>query len=509
MRMPRLLALSTLSTVAVATASCTTPINPKEVADHVADGSREVVHQTGGGIGFAESSDSGLRTITTGLSDASSNVMGMPAPMPAAMTYALKHTSIAAVAAGMPSIMTTEEQFDSTADQIKVWVRERVLADANLESTADDQAVYLLHPDPTCRQLPQDGDPPDVIPPLNSKCVDQLTKLPVRVVLRADGDGGRLTILIGADRLELSTFIVHSNSIAVEVDLAKAYAATQEIDQTLGTDSPSASHYDALSGKLRLSLTKNGEKNVTGAYSVLEAINVSTLDSSGALGPAVKMAASDPTFSVTGDGVNQTVTAKVAMGKLDVSGDWDPQGTLPPNRDLHFSIGGIFSQTTFTNGVNTIVGKGVGFGTIEYDVRGQQFVTLALNPNNGNKFDYQLSLDANNKPQITLTPAFDLSIGAHLGVIASQLTSAPPSYELDETYRIYLDGGGAAAGVLAVPQTATFDGGLKITAGTLTFSTTSTDQTVVVPAGKCLTTISTPPAGAHPLLGKLAVVDCP
>ena len=127
MRMPRLIALTTLSTVALATASCssTTPINPKEVADHVADGSREVVHQTGGGIAFTQSSDSGLQTIATGLRDASNNVSGMPAPMPAAMTNALKHTSLAAVAAGMPSILTTEEQFDSTADSIKVWVRER------------------------------------------------------------------------------------------------------------------------------------------------------------------------------------------------------------------------------------------------------------------------------------------------------------------------------------------------------------------------------------------------
>lgn len=509
MRMPRPLALITLSIVATATASCSTPINPQAVADHVADGSREVVHQTGGGIGFTQSSDSGLQTIATGIQDATNGIGAMPAPMPAAMTYALKHTSIAAVMAGVPSIMTTEEQFDSTADQIKVWVRQRILADPNLESTTDDQAVYLLHPDPTCRQLPQDGDPPNVTPPLNSKCVDQLTKLEVRVVLRADGDGGRLTILIGSDRLELSTFIVHSNSIALEVDLAKAYAATQEIDQTLGTDSPSGSRYDALSGKLRLSLTKNGEKNVTGAYSVLQAIEVSTLDSSGAPGPAVKLAASDPTLSVTGDGVNQTLRAKVALGQLDVSGDWDPQGTLAPNRDLHFSIAGISGDTTFTDGANTIAGAGVGFGPIEYDVRGQQFLTVTLNPNNGNKLDYQVSLDANNQPQITVTPRFDLSIGAHLAVIASQLTSAPPSYELNETYDLNLDGGGGMAGVLAVAQTPAFGGGIKVTAGTLTVSTTSTPQSVTVPAGQCLTGLSEAPAGTHPLLGKLAVVDCP
>ena len=286
-----------------------------------------------------------------------------------------------------------------------------------------------------------------MVPPLNSKCVDDLTKLPVRVVLRADGDGGRLTILIGSDRLELSTFIVHSNSIALEIDLAKAYAATQEIDQTLGTDSPSATHYDALSGKLRIALTKNGEKNVTGAYSVLEAINVSTLDSTGAPGPAVKLAASDPTMSVTGDGVNQTLTAKVAMGKLDVSGDWDPQGDAPaePRSALQH---GRHLQPDHVHGRRQHRRR-EGGRLWPHRIRraGQQFVTVGLNPNNGNKFDYQLSLDANNKPQITLTPRFDPSIGAHLGVIASQLTSAPPSYELDETYDINLDGGGAAAGV--------------------------------------------------------------
>ena len=511
MRMPRLIALTTLSTVALATASCssTTPINPKEVADRVADGSREVVHQTGGGIAFAQSSDSGLQTIGTGLRDASNNVSGMPAPMPAAMTNALKHTSLAAVAAGMPSILTTEEQFDSTANSIKVWVRERILADANLESTTDDQAVYLLHPDPTCRQLPQDGDPPDVTPPLNSKCVDDLTKLPVRVVLRADGDGGRLTILIGSDRLELSTFIVHSNSIALEIDLAKAYAATQEIDQTLGTDSPSASHYDALSGKLRIALTKNGEKNVTGAYSVLEAINVSTVDSTGAPGPAVKLAASDPTMSVTGDGVNQTLTANVAMGKLDVSGDWDAAGDAPaePRSALQH---GRHLQPDHVHGRRQHRRR-EGGRLWPHRIRRAGAAVRHRGAEPEQRKQVRLPAVAGRQQQASdhADAGLRSSIGAHLGVIASQLTSAPPSYELDETYDINLDGGGAAAGVLAVGETSTFGGGLKITAGTLTFSTTSTPQTVVVPAGKCLTGLSSAPAGSHPLLGKLAVVDCP
>ena len=60
---------------------------------------------------------------------------------------------------------------------------------------------------------------------------------------------------------------------------------------------------------------------------------------------------------------------------------------------------------------------------------------------------------------------------------------------------------------------ATFDvtrqgGGIKVTAGTLTISSTAAAQPVVVPSGKCLTGGATVPAGAHPVLGAFSVVDC-
>ena len=43
-------------------------------------------------------------------------------------------------------------------------------------------------------------------------------------------------------------FIIHSDLLAVEMDLPKAYQATRIIEQTLGTDSPSDAHFDALTG---------------------------------------------------------------------------------------------------------------------------------------------------------------------------------------------------------------------------------------------------------------------
>ena len=60
-----------------------------------------------------------------------------------------------------------------------------------------------------------------------------------------------------------------------------------------------------------------------------------------------------------------------------------------------------------------------------------------------------------------------------------------------------------------VPATGTFSGGLKDRRRNAHVSSNRSAQPVVVPAGKCLTGGSMPAADAHPLLGKLAVVDCP
>ncbi|HET9012335.1 MAG TPA: hypothetical protein VFN38_11010, partial [Gemmatimonadaceae bacterium] len=158
--------LSLLPLLAAPLAGCTDdPIDPGNLADRVALYSREMVHQSGGGVAFTQEDTSGLNTIANGMQGAGDGLAGaMPAPMPAPMSSAMNDAPLLAAMAGMPSMLTTEEQFDETADKLKIWVRERVLADANLESKTDDEAIYRLHPDPTCRRIPSADDPPGTIP---------------------------------------------------------------------------------------------------------------------------------------------------------------------------------------------------------------------------------------------------------------------------------------------------------------------------------------------------------
>jgi hypothetical protein len=487
------------------------PIDPSVLVQQAALHAREIVHQSGGGVAFTTANDSGLHKMISGMGHASDGLAGMAAAVPPGMMSAMSTSPMAQAAAGMPSLSTTEEQFDDTADQLKAWLQDRVLADANLESKTEDEATYLLNGDPTCRALPRAGDPTGTIPALDTHCTGQLNKLQVRLVLRADGDGVRLTIKVGPDRLELSSLVIHSDLLAVEMDLAKAYTASQFIDQTLGTDSPmGGTQFDALTGAVRFSLQKNGDKKVTFAVAVLAPLHVAGKRSDGTLGPEMKLAATDPVLSLIADGIMQTATVKLNVGALDVWTNWNVTGTTAaPNRDLHVAVGALTGETTFQEGIDELSAKGLGIGATAVQVRANTIFDLGLNPNDMRRFDLKVTLDAAGEPRFEITPLFDLSLGFHLGLVANDLSNPPPSYLVDETYSLRLDNGGAPATVLAAPATATFAGGVKVGPGTLTLSSSKVTDPITVPAGKCLTGVSMPPAGAHPILGVLMVVDCP
>jgi len=485
-------------------------IDPDAMADRAALSAREVVHQSGGGVGFTQSNDSDLSKVVSGLGHSSDGLKGMAAMIPPGMMSAMSTSPMATAMAGVPTLRTTEEQFDDTADDLQTWLRQRVLADANLESKTHDEAVYLLHPDPTCLSLPRAGDPPDQAPTLNQKCADDLTKLQVRVVMTADGDGVRLGLEVGPDKLELSAFIIHSNLLAIESNLPKTYDAVQFVDQTLGDASPmGGTQLEALTGVVRVSLQKDGEKKVTFAISVPAAIHVATRTSTGGLGPDVHVAASSPTFALSADGVAQTATATVNLGAIDVLTNWDPRGTgTSPNRDLEVAVGGLWGATTFKEGVEEIVTKGLGVGATAIKVRGLDIFDLDLNPADNRRFDLRVSVDQAGEPHFDVTPRFDLSLGFHLGKIASDFNSPPASDVLEETYRVLLDNGGATATIATVPASGTFGGGLSVGPGTLTISSTKVSAPIVVSAGQCLVSVSNPPAGAHPVLGSIAAAAC-
>jgi len=481
------------------------PIDPKASAAEAATRAAQVVRATGAGLGFLDDEGGVVGKTLSGFDDATYGIMRkmVSTPMPTPLIRRMRTSPVVKTMAGVeaiPSFLTQEEQFDETASDLEVLLRDRLLVESNIESKSDSEITYLLKPDPTCRALPSSGstDPdPD--------CVRDLPKLQVRLVVVADGDGIRMTVLVGPARDELSAFVIHSDLLAWEVGFAKTLKAAEFINMTL---EPTAEQkplpFTKLEGRIRLALQKLGPKKVKGSLAIIEAVAVEADD------PPISLtsAKSDPLLAVTGDGEAKSATLDWGLGQTEVLAPWDPMDTGAKNKDLRVSIGGSYGQATLTEGKKEIALKGYGVGASFVAVRGTHIFDLDFNPRDGRKMDVLITAPGD-VPRLAVTPKFDLSLAFNLGAIAGDFKDPPPAPLTHETYTVMLDGAVPAV-VEAVKETATFRGGLKVVAGTLRVATNGSPPTsVVVPAGKCLTGKEMVPMGAHEVLGGLDVVDCP
>lgn len=465
--------------------------------------SKDVIHALSGGISFIGKDDSVLMKLVGGSSGAVA-IKAIRSPLPSSLTETLQDTPVLRVMRPhpMPSMLTAQEQLDDSANDLAVFIQDRLLVESNIETKTDIEVTYLLKPAPTCNGLPSSGSTAP-----NPDCVRDLPKLQVRVVARADGDGARFQILLGPDKLELSVLIIHSDLLGWEADLAKAKKAVDFANATLGKSGSDPFPFSKLQGRIKVALQKTGDKKVTASFGVLEPLDLE------ATNPALafKTAKSDPLISLTADGAGQQATIKLNIAQTDVRAPWDPKGTGARNLDLLISSGGLYGETTLSESSKELSLKGLGIGQTFVAVRGTHIFDLDFNPANGRKFDLVAKVVGNDVPHIEVTPKFDLSLAFKLKAVAAEFDSAPPKELLDETYTVTFVPGGSPPAILeAVKSTATFGGGMKVVAGTLTLATSSSAAaTVTVPTGKCLVGNDAPAMGSHAILGHLATANCP
>jgi hypothetical protein len=506
----KILALPVLSVALGCNPQKAQPIDPQTSADQAATRAADVIRQAGSGLGFVTDQGGVLDKMLGGADDATAGIMrkAVPPPMPTPIIRHLRGTPLVKTMGGVEalgSFLTADEQFDETAHDIQVLLHDRLLVASNIESKTDTEVTYLLKPEPTCQ--PISTDPAAMEDP---SCGPDLLKLQVRLVVVGDGDGVRITVLVGPQRDELSAFIIHSDLLAWEADFAKGLRAVTFINDTLKPNDPQKPYpFSKLEGRIRLSLQKLGPQHVKGAVAILEAVNVEAdQPDSGPI--SVHIAPSDPLFAVTGDGVAKQATFDYDLAQTDVTTSWDPQHVGMKNSDLHISVGGLYGEATLTEGQKQVVFHGTGIGQTFVAVRGSHIFDLDFNPAAGRKFDLTVQADGD-QPRFEVTPAFDLSLAFNLGAVAGDFKDPPASYLTHETYRIVFDGATPAViEPVKANDAVMFAGGLKVVAGTLVLSTNGTPPTTVtVPAGKCLTGKTDAPPMSHPLLGKLDAVACP
>ena len=494
------------------------PLDQKQATETAAANAEAAIQQAGKALSFITEDDGTVKKVS-GATTATDTVMSKPVAsmaakgavaastaMPRAMLKALVGPTVSATMTGtvMPSMMTAGEQWDQAASDVRKLMEQRLFVDSNLEGNDGTTATYLLKPDPTCRPLPADDAPAGTVPDIDAHCQDQLTKVEVRIAVTSDGDGSKMTVEIGPAHLQMVAFIIHSDLLAADVDLAMAKAASDYIDAQLGSDAPSTS-FERLTGTLRFSLKRIADQKVTAGFSIVQAIDVAETN-----GVELITAAADPAYALTGDGISKTASLQVGMGATEIDSAWDPQGTGAVNRDQKISLGGTYGTYTLDENAKMISLVNVGSGEEKISVRGTPIVDFNLNPTAMRRFSGTITVNDDDTAHVKLTPLLDVSLAYDYQSIASELSTAPSAATLHDTYGITLANGSDSAVFDTVKASGTFTGGVKVVGGTLTLTAASApDATVTVPAGKCLSSPSAAPAGTNPILGALLVSDCP
>jgi hypothetical protein len=421
---------------------------------------------------------------------------GMAAVVASSTTGDSVTSSGGAAGSGSASSSDVSADLDMAADTLRKLIRNRLLADTNLESKTDDEAIYRLNPDPTCRGLDDDKLDPD--------CVDTLTKLQVRLRLTRAGDGVEIGLLLAAERVHAVSVLVSSNQLALDVYFGAVKAAILAVAKELGEQPPELP--GVMTGTVELSLTKDGPHKVTLASSVLEALEVVNADPK----VTIRTAATKPAIALTADGDAGTITARINVAKTEVVVPWQP-GQHETGADADIVLGGLTGETTFTQASKTIVLEqlGLGAGPSYLDVRGQRILAAELNPSDGRAFDLSIDFDAQGNPRIAFAPRVDFSLACKLGLVAADFDEAPPSFLLDETYRLQIDPAAGLAPVLAPYQSTNpgDEGGIRVQSGVFSLSSSKVASPVTAAAGQCLVG-NEPQPNAHPLLGALEVVTC-
>jgi hypothetical protein len=317
----------------------------------------------------------------------------------------------------LPSMMTPEEQFDDAGQELRRLMQERLFVDGNLETNAGGTATYLLHADPTCRPLPQDSDPPGTTPAIDTTCAMDFEKVAVRIALKADGDGVRFTVLIGPDRLELITVIVHTDEMAVQMNLPMAKAATDYMQTQLGEEAP-VQTFERLKGTVRVSVKKTAARTVTAAYSIVDALDIATKD-----GPAFATAATDPLIAVTADGNRKVAHLDFGLGATTVEATWDPKGAGLANRDLHVTVGGVYGHLALDEAAKEITLNDVGIGQTKVTVRGNTIFDLNLNADTMRRFSGKVASNADGTARVEITPQVAVTFAYDYSAVAADFTT--------------------------------------------------------------------------------------
>lgn len=416
-----------------------------------------------------------------------------------------------------PHSDTTSEpvQDANTALRAKEFLEQRLFVADNEEAKDVDSATYLLHGSIVCKPLDSDvAACPSCDHNVDIKCVQNVDAAQLRIRASAqDANNFKFEFLVGPQRLHPIdlTIGLAPKGLAAEIDLAATKDAAKFIHDAV-QDANSFEAPTVAQGKVRLAMTVNGDQDVSFDLGVLSAITVQGNDPNGHA-VSIALAVSDPILDVRVQGTLQKLTATLNLKALDLSVPYaDVIDNANNTESLVLHLAGASFTTAFDQHASqawTIANLGLGDGTSTVKKGGDTLLSIDLNASQGRHFTLVTAADtAHNSATFTVSPAFNLQAMFAFQAIAADLPESFPSFLLNETYTIDLSGSTGAA-ILPRAESANFGGGIQVTTGALTLSSTASSTPVTVATGMCLVGRSDVPTDGHPLLGHFYEASCP
>jgi hypothetical protein len=384
---------------------------------------------------------------------------------------------------------------DKGTDDLVTYLKDHVLAEGNLESEDATSATYLMRPSVVCKAN-------------DTSCADYVTKHPIRLVLSTPAAGDVDVAFLYSDaRYNPVTLRLYRNSLGIAIDLGASADTIRGL--TDGSNLP-----DTLQGVVLFELVKNAELDYSFRVSVTRDIAVGVTRDGKRY--EFGLAATSPTWEVRADGNAHTLgfieNFGAMRGKVPLSAFADSVFDLgldkPTSADpIDLLLSGITANATLNDADDVVHVKGIGLGaSTSYVKEGQNVLfSLDLNAASERRFDLDVSLDADDRALLEVSPGFDLSLGFAFSQIADRVRGIP-TYALNDTIGVVL-AGAARPAVKSVSGPA--GSALSVVSGSLSLtSRTAPQNDVTVTAGQCLLDGASPPGESHPL-SSLEAGACP
>jgi hypothetical protein len=407
-----------------------------------------------------------------------------------------------------------EEDSDFDAQQVADFLAEHVFTQDNVESTDGDSVTFLMDGKSLCTEFgtrattcsaPLGGEPQCVeSSEIDPDCIDVIDELEIRIKARLVGDEGvELRFSLGG-HATLITLTLQPGKLEIELSLDSAKQTLSHVFQVANEPLPELPQ--VLAGALSLTLSVNGPGDVSVALAIPKTVRVEGSTDEGAY--KLDIEARDPLAAVH---------AVVATQSLELELDWGATQLLLPAQavweqasgNLELLLQGLSATLKVASGQPLQI-DGIGLGAAPSWVKldGQTLLELDLNAAVGGLFDLELTPE-DGMPRCEVSPSFQIETQIDFTPLVPYMDETPPDWVLGEQYTVSLVNSAGNPVVLPVEETATFEGGLKVVAGTLTLKSTVNPHTVTVDEGSCLTYQEDLGPGEFPVLAHLKSVACP